>query len=98
MRKKYIALGLLVGIMFLPYTAHAQVAGGFKWETVFSRIVASLTGPMAGMIAVIAIVIFGLGLALSEGGAIRVVLGILLGLSIAASAPSLAGSLFGFAI
>jgi hypothetical protein len=50
------------------------------------------------MVAIAAIAIFGLGLALSEGGAIRVVLGILLGLSVAASAPSIAASLFGFTI
>jgi type IV secretion system protein VirB2 len=66
------------------------------WETILARLVASLSGPVAQAVGVGSVVIFGLGLALSEGGGLRVILGILLGLSIAFGAATIVAGFFGF--
>jgi type IV secretion system protein VirB2 len=80
--------------------AGPAVAGGtgMPWEAPLQQIVQSITGPVVQAAAVVAIAIFGGGIAMSEtGSAIRRGLGILFGLSIAFAASSFFLSFFGFA-
>jgi type IV secretion system protein TrbC len=70
---------------------------GLPWEGPLEKIVASLTGPVAKVVGVVAIVIAGFGVAFGEsGGSMRRVFQIVLGLSVAFTASSLVVSLFGF--
>jgi type IV secretion system protein VirB2 len=71
-------------------------ASGMPWEAPLQAILNSISGPVAQVIGIIAIVIFGLALALSDGGGLRTVIGIVFGLSIAFSATSFGVSFFGF--
>jgi type IV secretion system protein VirB2 len=87
---------LAVMLAFLPDPAWAA-ASGMPWEAPLQAILNSVSGPVAQTIGVIAIVIFGLALALSDGGGLRTAFGIVFGLSIAFSAASFGISFFGFA-
>jgi len=77
----------------------ALAAGsGMPWEGPLQQIVSSVTGPVVQAAAVIAVVIFGAGVAMSEGGSsMRRGLGILFGLSIAFAASTFFLDFFGFA-
>ncbi len=80
--------------------ASKAVAGvsGMPWEGPLQRIVESVTGPVVQAAAVIAVVIFGAGVAMSEGGSsMRRGLGILFGLAIAFAASTFFLDFFGFA-
>lgn len=71
---------------------------GMPWEGPLQQIVESVTGPVVQAAAVIAVVIFGAGIAMSEGGSgMRRGLGILFGLSIAFAASTFFLDFFGFA-
>ena len=97
MQKHLVALTSLV-LLLGPRLALAAGGGGtFAWETTLNKVIQSLTGPVASGIGIGAIAIFGLGMAFSEGGGLRVILGIIFGLSIAFTATGLISSLFGFA-
>jgi type IV secretory pathway VirB2 component (pilin) len=61
------------------------------------RLIDSLTGPVAKAIGIVSIFIFGATVALSEGGGLRIVMGILLGLSVMFAASSWGLTFFGFA-
>lgn len=75
-------------------TAHA--GAGLPWESQLDKISSSLSGPVAKAIGLIAMVICGIGIGLSEGGGgARKLLMIGLGLSIAFSARSFWLSFFG---
>jgi len=77
----------------------ALAAGsGMPWEAPLQQIVDSITGPVVQAAAVIAVVLFGAGVAMSEGGSsMRRGLGILFGLSIAFAASTFFLTFFGFA-
>jgi type IV secretion system protein VirB2 len=77
----------------------AQAAGaGMPWETPLNSLLDSLTGPVAKIIGVAAVVITGLGIAFSEGGSgMRKLVTVAFGLTIAFSATSWALPLFGYA-
>lgn len=80
--------------------AGEAVAGGsgMPWEGPLQQIVDSVTGPVVQAAAVIAVVIFGAGVAMSEGGSsMRRGLGILFGLAIAFAASTFFLDFFGFA-
>jgi type IV secretion system protein VirB2 len=71
---------------------------GMPWEGPLQQIVESVTGPVVQAAAVIAVVIFGAGIAMSESGSgMRRGLGILFGLSIAFAASTFFLDFFGFA-
>ena len=71
---------------------------GMPWEGPLQKIVESVTGPVVQAAAVIADVLFGAGVAMSEGGSsMRRGLGILFGLSIAFAASTFFLEFFGFA-
>lgn len=81
------------GIIINAYAAET----GLPWEGPLEKILASLTGPVAKVLGVIAIVLAGFGIAFGEsGGVMRRIFQIVLGLSIAFTASSLIVSLFGF--
>lgn len=82
------------------FAATAALAGGsgMPWEGPLQQIVESVTGPVVQAAAVIAVVIFGAGIAMSENGSsMRRGLGILFGLSIAFAAGTFFLDFFGFA-
>jgi type IV secretory pathway VirB2 component (pilin) len=71
---------------------------GMPWEGPLQQVVDSITGPVVQAGAVIAVVIFGVGIAMSESGSgMRRGLGILFGLSIAFAASTFFLNFFGFA-
>lgn len=68
------------------------------WEGPLQRIVESITGPVVQAAAIVAVVLFGVGVAMSESGSsMRRGLGILFGLSIAFAASTFFLDFFGFA-
>jgi type IV secretion system protein VirB2 len=77
----------------------AQAANtGMPWEAPLTALLNSLTGPVAQMAGVAAVVLCGLGMAFSEGGSgMRKLLTIFFGLTIAFSATTFFLPLFGFA-
>jgi len=77
----------------------ALAAGtGMPWEGPLQQVVDSITGPVVQAAAVVAVVIFGAGVAMSEGGSsMRRGLGILFGVSIAFAASTFFLGFFGFA-
>ena len=100
MRRQYSVSSLVSMAAFVALTASpAYAAGsGMPWETPLQAIVDSITGPVAQAAAVIAVTIFGLGLAFSESGSgMRRGLSILFGLAIAFAAASFFLDWFGFA-
>jgi type IV secretory pathway VirB2 component (pilin) len=96
---------LLRGLAIATATCGLLAAGpaaaggtGMPWEGPLQQIVQSITGPVVQAAAVIAIAIFGAGIAMSESGsAMRRGLGILFGLSIAFAASTFFLGFFGFA-
>lgn len=97
--------GLVRGASAAVMTCALMVAGpalaggsGMPWEGPLQQIVESITGPVVQAAAVIAVAIFGAGIAMSENGsAMRRGLGILFGLSIAFAASTFFLDFFGFA-
>ena len=77
--------------------AHAAGAG-MPWETPLNNFLTSLTGPVAKIVGVAAVVITGLGIAFSEGGSgMRRIVTVAFGLTIAFSASTFFLPLFGYA-
>jgi type IV secretion system protein VirB2 len=71
---------------------------GMPWEAPLQRILESIEGPVAKVIAVITIIVTGLSLAFGDmGGGLRRLLQIVFGLSIAFAATSFFLSFFSFA-
>ena len=91
-------VGAAIGLS-LVFTSTAQAAGsGMPWEGPLQQIVQSITGPVVQAAAVVAVVIFGAGIAMSENGSsMRRGLGIMFGLTIAFAASTFFLDFFGFA-
>ena len=86
-----------LSISVMAGLAHGAGAG-MPWETPLNSLLDSLTGPVAKIIGVAAVVITGLGIAFSEGGSgMRKLVTVAFGLTIAFSATTWALPLFGFA-
>lgn len=78
-------------------SAHAAAAGA-PWEAPLTSFLNSLTGPVAKIVGVAAVVLCGFGIAFSEGGSgVRKLVFVALGLSIAFAATTFFLPLFGFA-
>ena len=91
-----VVFPLMTFMLFLPVVAYAG-GSGMPWEGPLQSILDSLTGPVAKIAGVGAIVITGLALAFGEGGGLmRKILGIVFGLSIAFSASTFGLSFFGY--
>jgi type IV secretion system protein TrbC len=92
----YLIIYTIIGVYGLVLNAYATETG-MPWEGPLEKILASLTGPVAKVLGVVAIVLAGFGIAFGEsGGTMRRIFQIVLGLSIAFTASSLVVSLFGF--
>ena len=80
----------------LLFAGAAHAGAGLPWESQLDKVSNSLSGPVAKAIGLIAMVICGIGIGLSEGGGgARKLLMIGLGLSIAFSARTFWLSFFG---
>lgn len=99
--RRILARGLSAAMMTCAlFAAGPALAGGsgMPWEGPLQQIVDSVTGPVVQAAAVIAVVLFGAGVAMSEtGSSMRRGLGILFGLSIAFAASTFFLDFFGFA-
>ena len=81
--------------MLTPLNALAA-GSGMPWEGPLDQLLTSLSGPVARVVGVAAIIITGLGIAFGEGGGgMRKILWIVFGLTIAFSATSFFLSFFG---
>jgi type IV secretion system protein VirB2 len=96
MRKALVLMSSVVLSAILA--APARAAGsGMPWEEPLQRILESVQGPVAKIIAVIIIIVTGLALAFGESsGGFRRLIQIVFGLSIAFAASSFFLSFFSF--
>lgn len=93
----FICLTVVCLQVLLATAALATQSTSMPWETPLQKILDSISGPVAKVIGVIAIVATGLGLAFGEaGGGMKKMLQIVFGLSIAFSATSFFVSFLGF--
>jgi type IV secretion system protein TrbC len=92
-----ILLAALLSMVCWCAAAHAAGAG-MPWETPLNSLLNSLTGPIAKIAGVAAVVITGLGMAFSEGGSgMRKLVTVAFGLTIAFAATTFFLPLFGYA-
>src|ERR1700761_2454397 len=87
----------LFTLALLAVPALAGTTGGtaMPWETPLQTVEASLSGPVAKAVGIIAIVVTGLGFAFAEGGSVmRKGIGIVFGLAIAFTATTFISSFF----
>jgi type IV secretion system protein TrbC len=98
MHRKVLTRVLPVFAVVMLFSTHAWASSaGMPWEGPMSRLVQSLTGPVAKAIGVFAIVGCGLGMAFSEGGSgMRKVLWVAIGLAVTFSAATWGLSFMGF--
>jgi type IV secretory pathway VirB2 component (pilin) len=96
-RPTIFRLGLAIGFA-LVIAASAQAAGsGMPWEEPLQKVLESVQGPVAKIVAVIIIIVTGLTLAFGEtAGGFRRLIQIVFGLSIAFAASSFFLSFFSF--
>ncbi|QTD44132.1 TrbC/VirB2 family protein [Ottowia testudinis] len=92
------AQGLLLAALLLFLAGTAQAAGSsMPWEGPLQRILESIQGPVARIVAVIIIIATGLALAFGDtSGGFRKLIQIVFGLSIAFAASSFFLSFFSF--
>ena len=93
------SLLLVVGLLAVALADGAEAAGsGMPWEAPLQRILESIEGPVAKVVAVVIIIVTGLSLAFGDmGGGLRRLIQIVFGLSIAFAATSFFVSFFAFA-
>ena len=96
-RRTLFRLGIAIGLA-LAIAASAQAAGsGMPWEEPLQKVLESVQGPVAKIVAVIIIIVTGLTLAFGEtAGGFRRLIQIIFGLSIAFAASSFFLSFFSF--
>jgi type IV secretory pathway VirB2 component (pilin) len=91
-----IIIMALIFILICPELLASD--SGMPWEEPLEKITASLTGPVARSVGLIALAVTGLTLAMCEaGGLFRRLVQVVFGLSIAFSAATWGMSLFGSA-
>ncbi len=96
-RQTTFRIGVAIGLA-LAIAVSAQAAGsGMPWEEPLQKVLESVQGPVAKIIAVIIIIVTGLTLAFGEtAGGFRRLIQIIFGLSIAFAASSFFLSFFSF--
>jgi len=95
--KSQVLFTALLGALAWCGAAHGAGAG-MPWETPLNSLLDSLTGPIAKIAGVAAVVITGLGMAFSEGGSgMRKLVTVAFGLTIAFAATTFFLPLFGYA-
>jgi len=89
----------VAGLLTIALTDSAAAAGsGMPWEAPLQRILESIEGPVAKVVAVVIIIVTGLSLAFGDMGCgLRRLIQIVFGLSIAFAATSFFLSFFAFA-
>jgi type IV secretory pathway VirB2 component (pilin) len=88
------AFTIFAALLAWAGTAHA--GAGLPWESQLDKVSNSISGPVAKAVGLIAMILCGVGMAVSEGGGgARKLFTIALGLSIAFSARSFWLSFFG---
>ena len=89
---------VIVSLVILASCLPAQAAGsGMPWEAPLQKILESIEGPVAKVVAVIIIIVTGLSLAFGDmGGGFRRLIQIVFGLSIAFAASSFFLTFFSF--
>jgi len=96
-RRTVFRIGFAIGLA-LAIAVSAQAAGsGMPWEEPLQKVLESVQGPVAKIVAVIIIIVTGLTLAFGEtAGGFRRLIQIIFGLSIAFAASSFFLSFFSF--
>lgn len=95
--RAYTRLLTLMALLMTAGAAHAA-ATGMPWEAPLQSFLDSLTGPVAKIVGVAAVVVAGFGIAFSEGGSgLRKIVWVAFGLSIAFAATTFFLPLFGYA-
>jgi len=91
--------GWAASVLTVIIAEAADAAGsGMPWEAPLQRILDSIEGPVAKVVAVVTIIMTGLSLAFGDmGGGLRRLVQIVFGLSIAFAATSFFLSFFSFA-
>ena len=93
-KQKQFEMSLVVFMFFISQAAFAD--DGLPWEGPLQKILESLSGPVAKILGVVAIIIAGFGIAFGEAGSgVRRLFQVIFGLSIVFSATTLVISLFG---
>jgi type IV secretion system protein TrbC len=93
--QRLTGFALLAAAQLSAGTAFAA-GSGMPWEGPLEQILTSLSGPVARVVGVAAIIITGLGIAFGEGGGgMRKMLWVVFGLTIAFSATTFFLSFFG---
>jgi type IV secretion system protein VirB2 len=91
-----LAAGLIAAVALAAVQAHAA-GSGMPWEEPLQRVLESVQGPVAKIVAVIIIITTGLTLAFGDtAGGFRRLIQIVFGLSIAFAASSFFLSFFSF--
>jgi len=85
---------LLLAIAIILIAAVPGFAQQSPWENSVNRLMVSFTGPIAHGLALVAIVVGGLAFAFGEGGAKRLLAGIVFGVGMAIGAVNLVAWLF----
>jgi type IV secretion system protein VirB2 len=95
-RFQSLALASLVTLTVSAQAFAGTTSGtSMPWETPLETVQASLSGPVAKAVGIIAIVVTALGFAFSEGGsALRKGIGIVFGLAVAFTATTFITSFF----
>jgi type IV secretion system protein VirB2 len=96
LRRPPVAIAGIAAMLALAATAQAA-GSGMPWEEPLQRVLESVQGPVAKIMAVIIIIMTGLTLAFGEtAGGFRRLIQIIFGLSIAFAASSFFLSFFSF--
>nr|WP_283816046.1 TrbC/VirB2 family protein [Bradyrhizobium liaoningense] len=92
-----VELGAASACMFLNVTAAHAAGSGMPWEAPLERVLESVQGPVAKIVAVIIITVTGISLAFGDtSGGFRKMVQVVFGLSIAFAASSFFLSFFSF--
>lgn len=92
-----VELGVASACVFLSVSAAHAAGSGMPWEAPLERVLESVQGPVAKIVAVIIITVTGISLAFGDtSGGFRKMVQVVFGLSIAFAASSFFLSFFSF--
>jgi type IV secretion system protein VirB2 len=95
---RHVAVQLTIAAFVASCDAAHAAGSGMPWEAPLQRILESIEGPVAKVVAVVVIIVTGLSLSFGDmGGAFRRMVQVVFGLSIAFAATSFFLSFFSFA-
>jgi type IV secretion system protein VirB2 len=67
-REFFVLFGLAFVVLIVPFHAHAAAAGGaFPWDNILTQLQTEVTGPIAFVVALFAIIGAGAGLIMGRG-------------------------------